>query len=165
MTKCVLWIRNAKQRRIMLSPIVQNDHRLTPAIRKAGCLFRSLSMLAEIKAGATLTPEQIEEQYAWLVGHECMADDCYVLDHEAVITSAQHYLGMPQSARYVFRRSESGDGDFERDGTANAFIGHAKTANGIGHFFVVDRHKALIFDPWWPRPERVRELTFRGYQL
>lgn len=146
-----------------MSPIVQNDGRLNPEIREAGCLFRSLSMLAEIAARKTLTPEQIEEQYAWLVARGYMRENCYVLDHAKVITSAQHYLGEKQAADYVFRSSKKGNGDFDNGGPRNGYIGHAKTALGYGHFFVTDRNRNLIWDPWWPMPERDRELTFRGY--
>lgn len=149
----------------MNSPIVQNDGRLNPQIRKAGCLFRSLSMLAEIKAGDTLTPEQIERQYDWLVDEGYMQENCYILSHEAVITSAQYHLDVQQTATYVFRASETGDKDFDKGGPHNAYIGHAKTVNGYGHFFVVDRKKQLIWDPWWPRPERDYALTFRGYLI
>jgi hypothetical protein len=149
----------------MTSPIVQNDGRLNPQIRKAGCLFRSLSMLAEIKAGKTLTATQIEEQYEWLVDEALMLETCFVYDHEAVIKSAQYYIAVPQSARYVFRSSESGTGDFDNGGPHNAHIGHAKTIHGNGHFFATDRGRSLIWDPWWPRPERDYELTFRGYYI
>jgi len=147
------------------APIVQNDHRLNPQIRKAGCLFRSLSMLAEIRALTTLTPEQIETQYEWLVDNGHMAPNCFVYDHEAVITSAQFYLQAPQYGRYVFRASETGSGDFDHGGRHNAYIGHARTENGYGHFFVRDRNRRLIWDPWWPMPPRVEQLTFRGYHL
>lgn len=149
----------------MNSPIVQNDHRLNPQIRKAGCLFRSLSMLAEIKAGTTLVPEQVEEQYRFLVDNGYMSEACFVYDHEKVVTSAQYYLEIPANVKYVFRASETGDGDFDHGGPHNTYIGHAKTVSGNGHFFVVDRHKNLIWDPWWPRPDRDYDLTFRGYLI
>jgi hypothetical protein len=147
----------------MINPIVQNHHDLPPAIQREGCLFRSLSMLAEIKAGKTLTVGQILQQYKWLVDAGHMDANCYVKDHAKVITSAQYYLGEPQTGRYVFRSTETGSGDFDTDEMHNAYIGHAKTENGYGHFFVVDRNRDLIWDPWWPRPKRKEWLSFRGY--
>jgi hypothetical protein len=122
-------------------------------------------MLAEIKAGKTLSPEQIEDQYTWLIDNGHMGENCFVYDHERVIISAQYYLGVEQSAKYVFRSSETGADDFDHGGPHNAYIGHAKTVNGYGHFFVVDRKRNLVWDPWWPLPERDYHLTFRGYLI
>ena len=148
----------------MSTPICQNDFRLPEPIQRAGCLFRSLSMLAEIRTGRTLSPAQIVEQYKWLVRHEYMNANCYVQDHAAVIRAAQYYLEAPQRAAYVLRQTETGHGDFETD-TPNAWIGHVKTEAGNGHFLVVARDGRCIWDPWWPSPMPVKSLSLRGYVL
>lgn len=147
----------------VIRPIFQNDDRLNTNINLYGCLFRSLSMVAEMAAGYTLSPDQIEEQYRWLIDHGHMKENCWVLNHEAVIESAQYYLGVPQGAAYLERSSRGGTGDFKNPGVPNAFIGHGKTENGYGHFFVVRRDGTVVFDPYWPSPVIVRPLTFRSY--
>lgn len=149
----------------MIAPIVQNDDRLNAHIRKEGCLFRSLQMIAEIQAGRCLTPDEISFQYAWLIERGYMKENCYIIDHAAVIRSAQYGLNGPQRARYVLRTSETGIGDFEMGVPPNAFIRHFKTVNGYGHFVVADRFGNRLWDPYWPPTEPVKELTFRGYAI
>ena len=147
-----------------MTPISQNDHRLPDQVQKAGCLFRSLSMLAEIQARRTLEPAQIVEQYHWLIKNSHMDGHCYVLDHAAVIRSAQYYLGTQQRAEYVLRRTETGLNDFDK-GTPNAWIGHVKTEAGHGHFLVIASDGRVIWDPWWPSPTPVKTLSLRGYRI
>lgn len=149
----------------MIRPICQNDDRLQRDINKSGCLFRSLSMLAEMKAGKTLDPSTIRMQYLWLLDQGYMKENCYVLDHEQVIKSAQYYLGVSQKARYVFRQSETGQQDFFGGGPATHFIRHVRTKNGYGHFYVSDVSGRMVWDPYWPSPEPKETLTFRGYRL
>lgn len=149
----------------MIRPICQNDSKLPEEIQKAGCLFRSLTMLVEMAKGETLTSMEIVEQYEWLIEHGHMKDNCFVLDHEAVIKSAQFYLMMPQKAVYAFRQSDTGKGDFTLRTLATHFIRHVRTKNGYGHFYVSDISGRMVWDPYWPSPEPKETLTFRGYQL
>lgn len=148
----------------MSTPICQNDYRLPEPIQRTGCLFRSLSMLAEIRAGRTMSVAQIVEQYKWLVAQGRMNAECYVKDHAAVIQSAQYYLEAHQRAAYVLRQTETGHGDFET-GIPNSWIGHVKTEAGNGHFLVVARDGRAIWDPWWPSPAPLKSLSLRGYVL
>lgn len=149
---------------MVFSPIQQNDRRLPTSVNSAGCLFRALGMLAEIQANQPLTPEQIEDQYEWLVAQGYMKPNCWVLNHEKVITSAQHYLGVPQSARYVWRY-EVDDKDFGSESKANAYIQNVRTKTGIGHFVVVDQNERVLWDPYWPSPAVNYVIGVRGYAL
>lgn len=146
-----------------INPIVQNDDRLPEQVRISGCLFRSLSMLAEIKSGRTMTPQQIIDQYDWLIKNSAMDGHCYVINHASVIKAAQHYLGVPQQAKYVLRRMGD-DRDFDK-GAANAWIGHVQTVRGNGHFLVVAKDGRVIWDPYWPSPEPIKTLSIRGYLI
>jgi hypothetical protein len=146
-------------------PICQNDERLNEHIRVAGCLFRSLQMLAEIQARCTLTPEQIEELYKRAVDGGIMKEDCFVLDHAAIIRAAQATLGTPPKARYVLRRSATSHGDFDLKIPPVAFIRHYRTVNDYGHFLVSDRFGHVMWDPFWPPTEAAQDISSRGYSL
>jgi hypothetical protein len=149
-----------------MSPIVQTDTRLNEQINRAGCLYRSLQMLAEIHARRTLTPDDIMALYTRAVEGGTMREDCFVLDHAAIIRAAQATLGMPPKARYVFRRTpEDKAHDFDIKVPPSAFIRHYKTANGFGHFVVADRFGHVQWDPYWPPTDASRDLSFRGYSL
>lgn len=151
-----------------MSPIQQNDKQLDESINAAGCLFRSLSMLAEIHAQHTLGPDQIAEQKRWLVDNGYMLDEpgkrCWVMNHEKVINSALYYLGLPQTARYVFRE-EIDDRDFETGIKANAFIRHVRMLTGTGHFYVCNENGTRIWDPFWPAPAVDYVIGVRGYRI
>lgn len=149
---------------MIFSPVVQNDKRLNEQTNDAGCLFRSLGMGAEIHARHTMSPGQIEEQYAWLVGEQLMKPNCWVLNHEKVITAAQYYLGVRQAARYVFR-DEGDEKDFGSPDKCNFFIRHVRTKTGTGHFYVSTRDGQRLWDPYWPAPAVDYVIGIRGYRV
>ena len=151
----------------MNSPICQNDDAMPEKVRKAGCLFRALGMLAEIEAGQTLTRQEILEQYLWLQKEGYMKENCWVLDHEQVIKSAQYYLGVPQRAKYLVRaEDDSHDFDFSEGATApNAYIAHIRMGSGIGHFYVCNDQEERIWDPFWPAPNGVEYRGYRAYRV
>ena len=148
---------------MIFTPLVQNDKQLNEYINRAGCLFRSLSMLAEVDAKKTLGPEQIQDLYHWLITQGHMDKNCWVRNHEAVIKGAQFYLGVPQSAKYVMRE-EADEHDFSA-GEADYFIRHIRTVTGTGHFYVCDRMENRTWDPFWPAPATGHVLGVRGYKL
>ncbi|HMA77885.1 MAG TPA: DUF261 family protein [Candidatus Paceibacterota bacterium] len=150
---------------MIFSPIVQNDKRLNEQINKAGCLFRSLVMLAEMKAGHCLSTTEIDvDLYEWLIAEGAMKPNCWVLNHEKVIMAAQHYIGVKQSAKYVMR-DEADEFDFDTGVKPNYFIRHVRTKNGTGHFFVCSENGDRTWDPYWPAPDVDYYIGIRGYKL
>jgi hypothetical protein len=112
----------------------------------------------------TMTANEIEKLYDWLVDNEHMKPNCWVLDHERVITAAQYYLGQTQSARYLWR-DEADSKDFGSPDNCNFFIRHVRTKTGTGHFYVCNADGQRLWDPFWPAPAVDYVIGIRGYRI
>lgn len=149
---------------MIFSPVVQNDRQLNEKINAAGCLFRSLAHGPEVMRTQTLSANEIERLYDWLVDNGHMKPNCWVLDHERVITASQYYLGQTQAARYLWR-DEGDDKDFGSSDKCNFFIRHVRTKNGTGHFYVSTLDGQRLWDPYWPAPAVDYVIGIRGYKI
>jgi hypothetical protein len=79
----------------------QTDHYFNGQINKYGCLFFSLLDIAEEHVGRVFTSAQIKAVYQELIATGAMREDCYVLDHAAVIATGCQSLGLFAPVRYV----------------------------------------------------------------
>lgn len=152
-----------------MSPILQTDTRLPLHVQREGCYFRSLVMLAEMHHRQLLDAADIVKLYDYVISTGAMKQDCWVLEPEKIIQSAQFFLGHGPSGRMLFRTAAKGsgleDGNFTRPGRPSHWIRHYKTVNGHGHFVVADKTGATVWDPYFPFTTAAKELTFRGYSL
>ena len=158
----------------MKLPLFQNDDALRkrPSIPTHGCYFRSLSALAEMHAGETLTPRQIIEQYDWCIDNSHIVDEfgrqAFVMHPNHVGRAAQFHLGVPQTFKAVSRVSIApyDKHDFMTHDTPTHYIAMGIIAGAsIPHFWVIDKDRTELWDPLSPSREKITILSVRGFIL
>jgi hypothetical protein len=152
----------------------QNDPALKkrPSIATHGCYFRAIGALCEMQASKSLTAQQIIEMYDWCIDHDAIVDErgrqAFIMRPDVVGQAAQHYLGMPQTFRAVYRRSIAGydNRDFLTHDQPTAWLamGSIKGA-AIMHFWVTDQLRNEIWDPLSPSREKLEIASVRGFVL
>ncbi len=140
--------------------IKQNDIRLIQDIREIGCFFRSAQAMAEMKAGTTLTADQINVMWHWAKINGHIENRIMVHGAIPIANKTLKYLGCP-GRFFEVGLFKNGKTSYYKSipkhlQRIDFLIQKANQVAGAKykhHFRNVDRFGEVIFDPYEPAVE------------
>lgn len=139
---------------IALRQTHQSDHRFARYKQRFGCLLFVLISLIEHHLATVATVSDKRRIYERALREGAIEENTRVLNHEHVLNIVLDILGgWPEyRAHYVAIEYPDGtkrifEGDYYRDGLANAWAAEWDVVNAASHFNQVTRSRVVVYEP------------------
>ncbi|MGP1414684.1 MAG: hypothetical protein ACTTJ6_01940 [Treponema sp.] len=136
----------------MIKPIPQTSKDLYHDIQCVGCFFRSSQAIAEMEAGKTLSPDQINNMWTWAIKAGYIDEYNRMKASAPIANKTLEVLGVKDKKFIEIATSKNGIATFYKSITKDMqkpkyFIRKIHNQYNGTHFLVVDEKGITIFDP------------------